>query len=264
MAVLPFTAALQSEYESLFNSCAINDGQLSAIESLVTPIQANRSRYESVGTPLGIPWYFIAAIHAMEASLSFRAHLHNGDPLTARTVNVPAGRPTTGQAPFSWEFSATDALTFDGFPKWTDWSLGGILYSLEKYNGFGYRSRGINTPYLWSYTNHYTSGKYVSDGKYDPAAVSKQPGAAAILYRMVARQIVTISGSTVSPVVGPATLVVYDPRTVDEQARQLQIELNTHSGIALTVDGVAGRSTSDAYKQVYGVYLPGDPRATEL
>jgi hypothetical protein len=80
---------------------------------------------------------------------------------------------------------------------------------------------------------------------------------------MVERQIITISGSVVAPVVGPGTMVVYDPLTVDEQARQLQIVLNTHSGIALTVDGVAGRSTSDAYKQIYGVYLPGDPRATE-
>jgi lysozyme family protein len=262
MASLPFTDELKNEYTSLFNSCAIADGHLAEIESLVTPIQANKSRYESVGTPLGIPWFFIAAIHAMEASLSFRTHLHNGDPLSARTVNVPANRPTTGQPPFNWEFSATDALTFDGFPKWTDWSLAGILYSLEKYNGIGYRSHGINTPYLWSYTNHYTSGKYVSDGKFDPAAASKQPGAAGILHRLVERQIVTIPGASVSPVSGADTLPVYDPHTVDERVRELQTELNTHPGIALTVDGVAGRSTSDAYKQVHGRYLPGDPRAT--
>jgi lysozyme family protein len=42
---------------------------------------------------LGIPWGFVAVIHNMEASLDFTKHLHNGDPLTSKTVQVPVARP---------------------------------------------------------------------------------------------------------------------------------------------------------------------------
>ena len=67
----------------------------------------------------------------------------------------------------------------------TDWSLPGVLYQLEKYNGFGYRPLGIPSPYLWSFSNHYTRGKFTSDNHFDPNAVSQQVGAAAILHRMM-------------------------------------------------------------------------------
>jgi hypothetical protein len=58
-----------------------------------------------------------------------------------------------------------------------DWSDEGVAFQLEKYNGFGYRKVRINSPYLWSGSNHYTRGKYVSDGKWDSSHVSKQAGA---------------------------------------------------------------------------------------
>jgi hypothetical protein len=48
---------------------------------------------------------------------------------------------------------------------------------MERYNGFGYRAHGINSPYLWSYSPQYHAGKFVSDGVYSPTAVSGQCGA---------------------------------------------------------------------------------------
>jgi lysozyme family protein len=45
----------------------------------------------------------------------------------------------------------------------------------------GYKKKGVPSPYLWSYTDQYQAGKYVADGKYDPTAVSKQPGVVAIM-----------------------------------------------------------------------------------
>jgi lysozyme family protein len=57
------------------------------------------------------------------------------------------------------------------------WSAELLCYELEKYNGFGYRAHGINSPYLWSYSNEYHAGKFVSDGVYSPAAASGQAGA---------------------------------------------------------------------------------------
>jgi hypothetical protein len=121
----------------------------------------------------------------MECNFSFKHHLHNGDPLTGYTVHVPANRPKVGHAPpFTFEESAVDAIKLMKYDQVTNWSLSFILLKLEGYNGFGYNRKGIHTPYLWSYSNHYTKGKYVKDGVYDANAVSSQLGAAVILKRM--------------------------------------------------------------------------------
>jgi len=58
-----------------------------------------------------------------------------------------------------------------------------MLYEFEKWNGFGYRlyHPKVLSPYLWGFSNHYTSGKYTADGKFDESAVSTQCGAA-VLY----------------------------------------------------------------------------------
>src|SRR6185503_10373839 len=111
------------------------------VDALVAQIAANRKRYAAAGAPVGTPWYVVGVIHALESSLNFSAHLHNGDPLTARTVQVPAGRPPTGIPPFQWEESAIDALTLEAFPSVKLWTVERIAYQLEAYNGWGYRSR---------------------------------------------------------------------------------------------------------------------------
>src|SRR5713101_923542 len=186
MATIDLTPGLRAQYQELFDSCEVRPEHAHSAHALVTQIAANQSRYTEVGTPLIIPWYVIGVIHCMEGSLNFGTHLHNGDPLNARTVHVPAGRPPTGQPPFTWEESALDALKFDHLADWRDWSIPGILYRLEEYNGFGYRTRHpeILTPYLWSFSNHYESGKYVADGRFAPTAVSDQCGAAVLLRNM--------------------------------------------------------------------------------
>ena len=187
------TDALRAEYLDLFESCVVvqNPDQVNAT---VDRIAANAARYHAVADPFRIPWYVVGLIHYLEASLSFRRHLHNGDPLTARTVHVPKGRPRSGKPPFTWEASAGDAIRYEGLDRVTDWSLTGTLYQLEKYNGFGYRLHGIHSPYLWSFSNHYTRGKYAADGKFDPDLVSTQIGAAVLLRVMVNRGLVADVG----------------------------------------------------------------------
>src|SRR5438270_1655198 len=133
--------ALRAEYQNLFDTCRIGSDRQDEVDRLAASLVKHRSRYEAVGTPLSIPWFFIAVIHNMESSQRFDQHLHNGDPLTARTVHVPAGRPVSGDPPFTWETSATDALTGEKLDQVTDWTLPALLYQIEKYNGFGYRTR---------------------------------------------------------------------------------------------------------------------------
>jgi lysozyme family protein len=58
----------------------------------------------------------------------------------------------------------------------------------------GYRKRKppMNSPYLWSGSNHYTKGKFIHDGQFDPEAVSKQIGAGTMLRYMVDHHIVEL------------------------------------------------------------------------
>lgn len=261
------TPALRADYQRLFDTCQINPDNAKVVDRLASQIMQNETRYRAVADPLGIPWYVVGVIHAMEASLDFGRHLHNGDPLTQRTVNVPRGYPKTGQAPFSWETSANDALKLDKYPQWTDWSIPGILFKWESYNGWGYRQYHpeVKSPYLWASTNQYRAGKYVKDGLWSPTAVSKQIGAAAILRRLAEKGATDAGSFTTEPKLadavqadGPA--LRYNPKVVAPGGIGLQHYLNQFPGIFLREDGKLGDLTSAAYKQVFGHYLHGDPR----
>jgi len=256
-----FTTDIANEYKLLFNTCIIRPEKSAEIENDVNRMIDNKATYDIVANQLNIPWYFIAIIHCMEGSLNFHTHLHNGDPLTNRTVQVPAGRPLTGTAPFKWEESAIDALTLEGFTSHTDWSVQGMLFAFEKFNGFGSRSKGISSPYLWSFSNHYTKGKFIKDHVFDPEAVSKQAGAAVLLRKMSEKQTIMDQHQqtdSLTQIKQIGELVNYDPDNFNEHAKQLQILLNDN-GHHLKDDGFAGRNTSDAYHTVAGKFLQGDP-----
>jgi lysozyme family protein len=192
--------AMRHEYEMLYASAVLNPKWLGQLDNAVLRIAMNVALYQKVAAKVGgLPWYFIAAVHLRERNLSLKHHLHNGDPLHSRTVHHPAGRPTSSTPPFLWEVSAEDALRYQRLDRWTDWSLAGLLYQLEAYNGFGYRRKGMATPYLWSATSHYAAGKYVEvkdpeTGKYRseyrPGLVDQQLGVAALVKHLVERKIV--------------------------------------------------------------------------
>lgn len=260
MSGVNLTAALRDEYQRLFDTCNIRPEKSAAVESIVGKLLNNKSRYGAAASPLGIPWFFVAAIHNMEASLNFGTHLHNGDPLTARTVHVPAGRPPEGNPPFTWEASAADSLAFQKLDSWNDWSLPGLLYKLEAYNGFGYRTKHpeVLSPYLWSFSNHYTSGKYVADGRWSDTAASNQCGAAVLLRRLAEKNEIAFPDVPV-PLTDGEPVIKYSTKVVPF-ADELQTFLNKIPGIYVKVDGVPGQRTSDAFKKVTGYYLKGDGR----
>ncbi|GGL35566.1 lysozyme family protein [Caulobacter rhizosphaerae] len=185
---------LTDEYERLFSSCQIRPEWAGQVSWHRKKLLAFQPRYVAVGNRARIPWWVIGAIHAMEGGFDFATHLHNGDPLTGRTVRVPAGRPIATPPPYSWEESALDALTGHDLAGLEDWSVPATLFRLERYNGFGSRRKGINTPYLWSFSNHYSKGKFVRDGVYDPEAISKQCGAAVMLKTLADHGDIAIRG----------------------------------------------------------------------
>jgi lysozyme family protein len=150
-------------------------------------LERHRDIYKAVSSDTGAPWLFIGILHAMESGFSFQRHLHNGDPLSARTVRVPAGHPRVGDPPFTWRASAVDALQLKHLHEESDWSVPRQIFHFEKFNGFGYRRRGIPSPYLWSFSNLYKKGKFVADGVFDPEKISGQSGSAVILKAAIAK-----------------------------------------------------------------------------
>ncbi|NUM52456.1 MAG: hypothetical protein HUU46_02320 [Candidatus Hydrogenedentes bacterium] len=175
----------RDEYEALFDTCVVRPDKVDKVNWYAKKMSEHQRRYDEVGGALDIPWWFIGAIHGLESGFAFDRHLHNGDPLGARTKRVPPGRPTDGEPPFTWETSARDALRYMKLDQWGDWSVSGTLYQWEAYNGFGYRKYKINSPYLWSFSNHYESGKYIRDHVFDTEATSNQCGAATLLRSLV-------------------------------------------------------------------------------
>lgn len=181
---------LQSDYEALWTSMELKPSMAKSVDFYAAKIVAGRARYEAVSEKTGVPWFMVGLMHMMEAGCEFSRHLHNGDPLTKKTVNVPKGRPKS-KGPWTWEESAVDAIVYDKLDKVTDWNLPRIAYCLESFNGWGYRKYHpeVANPYLWSGCTHYARGKYVEDPpgsktRWVPDLESKQVGAMPVLRKL--------------------------------------------------------------------------------
>jgi lysozyme family protein len=175
---------LAEKNKQRWNSMHIPANKGPLFKAVADRLMFQRPRYEAVSKALkekgyDIPWEFIAVTHQREASGDFSRYLGNGQPLNKKTTIVPKGR-----GPFtSWEEGAIDAL-LNAPPyaaKNKDWSIGGMLAKLEEYNGLGYASKGVPSPYVWAGTDQYVKGKYVADHVYDPEHVDTQLGCAGLL-----------------------------------------------------------------------------------
>lgn len=181
-----------------WNNAKVQPYRQHEVKVIADRIVRYKARYQAVSDKTGVPWAAIAGCHNMESGGSFSCHLHEGSPLTARTRFVPKGRPTAGKPPFTWEVSAVDAMEYDrmGEKNWR--YLGPALTALEGYNGFGmllYHPT-VATPYLWAGMTGTDGvgkpGKYCSDGRFSPTAVSSQIGIAAIWKELERRGVITI------------------------------------------------------------------------
>ncbi len=194
-------AQLKDEYAVLWQSMVVSANRLQTIDHVATQRLAGKSRYQRVTALTGVPWAAIAVIHQMECGGDWALSLAQGDPWDEVSTHVPKGR-----GPFtSWEAAAIDALSIDGTDQVKTWSIERLCYELEKYNGWGSRNKGIHTPYLWSYSNHYTRGKYIADHVWDASAVSQQVGGMPLLSRMMALD-PSITFGTAPPVPLPVSV----------------------------------------------------------
>lgn len=183
---LPFEVPVTvAEYTEMYSVAQIREECLAAVQRVRSQITKGQDQYKSVAATVGMPWYVPACIHSLEASLNFHTYLQNGDQLfnsdgkAVPTVHVPRGIGPF--SPQTWVNAAIHALGGVGAHKGAPQTVGYWLMWMESYNGFGYRNHGVPSPYLWGFTDQYEKGHYVADGVWDANAVSKEPGAAALM-----------------------------------------------------------------------------------
>jgi lysozyme family protein len=184
---------LKAKNSARWHEMHIKANRMGEFHKVASRLLTNKDQYQEIEKGTSVPWYVVAVIHEREASGDFTKQLSQGDPLNHVSVHVPRGRGPflshvdDPQLQGAFYRGALDAL-IDCAPhaaKWGDWSVGGALTLLEEYNGLGYAARDRPSPYVWSGTDQYISGKYVRDGVYDPHAVDVQLGCAPLIASMM-------------------------------------------------------------------------------
>lgn len=200
--------ALRSRNAQRWAAARLTRSFTSVARALIDPVA--KARYLAVAARTGVPWYFIAVVHEREADQKWNTQLGQGDPLNRVSVHVPAGR-----GPFAtWEDGAVDALVNCApyAARTKDWSIGSLLTMLEEYNGLGYANRGIPSPYVWSGTDQYKSGKYIRDGVFDANAVDVQLGCAGLLMTMmIFDKSINLGAASVAPIPVPDAPSITSP-----------------------------------------------------
>lgn len=244
--------SLKAEYADLWQRMQIRPEHAPEVNAIAARLIALKPRYQQVAATTRVPWFIIAVLHQREASADFSGVLHNGERIigTGRLTRlVPANR-----GPFStWEESAVDALTMPPHKlhEVDSWTAERACYEIERYNGFGYRNNHpeVKSPYLWSFSTNYSSGKYVADGKFSSGAVDKQCGTMPILKRMMELDAsVRLDGTPPGPVAQPVVVAALQVGSVGPEVRQLQTAL-VGQGFSLgEIDGEFGPNTEAALK----------------
>lgn len=249
--------AIKDEYERNWSNMRIRQSRSDAANEAARKAINHKDIYKEIEGKTDVPWWFVAVLHSRESSFNFNTYLGNGQALNRVTTIVPKGR-----GPFaSFAEGAVDALRLEGFVGARDWGIAKTMFRLEKYNGFGYRGRAVNSPYLWSGSNIYgppeqRGGKFTSDGSFDPGTVDPQLGAAVILKAMMELDAsITFDGA-------PAMLSHLEPEEqLASMALSMQQCLNKlGANPPLDEDGIVGPKTKAAvaqFQQQHGITESG-------
>lgn len=202
-------------------------------------LQKDKAKFEELSAKTGVPWAVCAVIKEREAGVDsgFLRNIAQGDPWNRKSTHVPPGR-----GPFtSWLFAGIDALVKCApyASLWKDWSPGGTITILIKYNGIGYDLHGMVSPYGFGGTDQYVKGKYVADGKLDPNFVDPQLGCLGML---LALQKIDPSAAFGAPVADARPTPEPPKEIIDDATKNAR---NTRKG---AIAGGAGAGGNEAAK----------------
>lgn len=172
-----------AEYADDWQRMTILPEHLNEIEHYAAAVALpNKARYQAAVAGTKAPWFFVAVVHMRESGGNFSRNIHNGQPLGQVTTIEPLNR-----GPFdSFEASVADWIKLKGLDKIVAWVIERFAYQSELNNGMGYRNRGVPSAYLWSFSNIYRGGKYISDHVWSATAMDSQCGTMPLLKEMMA------------------------------------------------------------------------------
>ncbi|MBZ4421262.1 peptidoglycan-binding protein [Myxococcus sp. RHSTA-1-4] len=153
------------------------------LRSIANLSPQKRRQIDEIARKADLPPALVAGIWYREASFRDGVYLHNGDPLGTPTTHVPKGiffrkdqfveaavhalrEKRSTQKELNLHYNSTD--------------LGAMATYAEAYNGYGYRNKGVTSPYSFAGTDQYRGGMYVADGKYSASTYDRRLGIVAI------------------------------------------------------------------------------------
>ncbi|WP_158621632.1 LysM peptidoglycan-binding domain-containing protein [Corallococcus aberystwythensis] len=142
-----------------------------------------RKLIDEVARKADLPPALVAGIWYREASLKNGVYLHNGQELGKTTTIVPKGVFFRKD---QFVDAAVDALRKHSKDQkalglhYNSTDTGAMASYAEAYNGFGYRNKGVTTPYAFAGTDQYKGGMYVKDGDFRANVYDKRLGVMAV------------------------------------------------------------------------------------
>lgn len=227
-----------------------------------------KNTYQQIEARTNVPWWFVALVHYYESNFDFDTYLGNGESLHRVTTVVPKGR-----GPFpSFVDGAIDALKIEGLTDKADWSVAKALFRLEARNGFGYRQRGVNSPYLYGGSTLYgppeaPAGKLMRDGTFDPNMVDRQVGTAVVLRQLmdldssIELNVAAVATTETPPEASEAPEILASPASPDADQNEQLIDLvvslieATPDKAGEALDLVRKRLRSKGVKEVQEVFF---------
>lgn len=255
-------------YQNNWRNMQIRAGSDVEAKKEAAKLLKNKSIYQEISRLTNVWWPFIGLCHYRKSGFDLNTYLGNGQPLSRVTTIVPKGRgPFVG--PDAFVDGAVDALRLEHFVGATDWSIARTLFRLEGFNGYGYHSRGVNSPYLWSGSTAYgppeeRAGKFVADGVFDPHKIDPQLGVAVVLKELMGLDPSISFDGAASALSGSPEPDVTQAETVLHVQQSLN-NLGIHPGLA--EDGILGRRTMAAislFQQQNGLKDTGLPDAATI
>jgi lysozyme family protein len=180
--------ALKDEYTAQIARARIRPECEHVLEVTSRRLLRDKPVYQRIFEATGVPVAGLMALAEREMSGNLHCYLGNGQRLIKRTTIAPIGRGPFPDTIDGFIAGALDAFHLDGLDqvaKTADgWTLPRFAYESEKWNGWGYRSRRIPSPYVFGATTVQKAGKFIRDHVYSSTTMDPQLGTIAIVQKL--------------------------------------------------------------------------------
>lgn len=245
---------LEQNYIDLASHATIVPAREHELQSACERLLHDKSVWLKAEAAVNIPAAALMALGEREMTGNTHCYLGNGQSLKMRTTIVPLNRgPFEQEYPDDFVAGCADSIHLDGIDQLIRQN-GGVLtiplfcYISEDWNGWGYRARGIPSPYVFGATTMQRPGKFPRDHVFDATMMDPQLGTLAIVEELVKQDPSLTFSDTVPKIEAPSIVPAVSPHpvissTVTPEWIQSSLNRLRIPGTPLLVDGNIGRAT---------------------